>query len=167
MPRERISPIEIENCPIMFLNFAGKGTKFNPEGKRNFCAIIEDEGLADRLRQDGWNVKVLPSRDPDEPDLHYIQVSVSYDYNPPRVYMITSRNKTKLDEESVEAMDYAEIIRDANGRKIVDLIISPYPWEVNGKTGIKAYLKCLYATIEEDRFEAKYADINDEEDMPF
>lgn len=149
---ERINDIVIENAHIIFRNFSGEESKFNREGNRNFCVVIDDPEQAQLLAEEGWNVKILrPREDGDEPT-HYIQVTVSYANVPPHVMLITSHNKTLLDNESIGTLDFAEF-------KNVDLIIRPYSWEVNKKTGVKAYLKSMYVTINEDPLAEKYANI--------
>lgn len=155
---KRIDNIVVENARLIFKNFAGEESKFNRAGNRNFCIILDGDSAED-LRQMGWNVKALrPREDEDEPT-YYLQVTVAFGNFPPKVVMISGKTKTVLDEESIDTLDYAEITN-------VDLIIRPYHWEVNGKEGIKAYLKTMYVTIEQDVFAGKY-DCLDDEDLPF
>lgn len=139
----------MENAKIRFRNFAGRPDEYTREGDRSFALVIEDEDLANKLREDGWNVKMrLPKEEGDEP-WYYLKVKVNFNGIPPKVVEVTSRNRVALNEDTVGILDTAEL-------KSVDVEVSPYHWEVGGRSGITAYLKTMYATIEEDPFAAKY-----------
>jgi hypothetical protein len=148
---DRDKTLMIENATIMFRNFSGEQTKFNSAGDRNFCVMIDDARQAQQLAADGWNVKILKPREEGDEPKHYINVKVCFDNFPPKIILISGRTKTALDDESVELLDQAEI-------QNIDLTIRPYTWDVNGNTGIKAYLKDMYVTIRQDLLAAKYAD---------
>jgi hypothetical protein len=144
--------VVMEGVRIIFRNFAGKEGKYNREGDRNFGVLLDDD-IAEAMAKDGWNVKWLKPRDEDDKEQAYLTVAVNFKGRPPRVVMVTSRGRTPLGEEDVEVLDWADISN-------VDMIVRPYEWAVNGKTGIKAYLKSIFVTINEDELELKYADVD-------
>lgn len=146
--------IKIENARVRFKNFSGKEGKYNPAGRRNFCVLLDEED-AQSLFEEGWNVKYLQPKDKngDDPQA-YLPVAVSYANIPPKVYLVTSKQKTLLDEETIGMLDWGEF-------ESFDLVIRPYNYDVNGKTGVKAYLKTLYANLVEDEFADKYEDVPD------
>ncbi len=151
MARRVTDNLAIENARIIFRNFSGRESQFNRAGNRNFCVVIDDKELAADLAEDGWNVKMTNQNNEEYDSEFYIQCSVNFDNIPPSIWLVTNKNKTKLKEEDMDNLDYADF-------KNVDLIIRPYNWEVNGKTGVKAYVKTMYITIEEDQFADKYSE---------
>lgn len=136
--------ITVEGATIKYRNFAGREVGLNPAGRRNFCVVFDEE-TADILRQDGWNVK------PDKYGDEILQVAVEYKNFPPRIVQISGNGQTILTENQLSLLDDAEITN-------IDLIIRPYNYNVNGKSGVKAYCKTMYVTLQEE-FGGKYSDI--------
>ena len=155
----------MENVRIIFKNFSGREERFNQAGDRNFCVLISDPSEAERLALLGWNIKYLKPIEEGADPQAYLHVTVSYKNIQPNIYMVTKNNKVRLSESTVGNLDSADI-------KNVDLIVSPYNWEVNGKSGVKAYCKTMYVVIDEDVFADKYnfdapPIFEDEDDIPF
>ena len=156
MPKD--NTVLMEDVKIIFRNFSGKEGQYNRAGDRNFAVLLAED-VANAMLEDGWNIKRLKPREDDEDDLlpaAYLQVSVNFSGRPPRVVMVSSRGRTNLDESTVETLDWVDI-------KTVDLIVHPYEWSVNGKTGVKAYLQSIYVTIEEDALQLKYSAMDEGE----
>lgn len=158
MSNEKMPNLTIRNCKLIWRNFAGKAGKFTPEGRRTFNIVLDEE-TAHELLEDGWNVKIRPSREEGEEEFCTLPVLVRFDNFPPRVYMISNGKKIELDEDSVNVLDYAELTK-------VDLTLSPYHWQVGDKEGIKAYLKTMYATLVVDELAAEYSEYDDYNDHP-
>lgn len=145
--------IIIENAKLIFKNFSGAPGRYNPQGNRNFNVILDPQ-MAQIMHDDGWNVKTLaPRMDGDEP-LYILPVAVSYRLYPPKIVLVNSKGKTVMDESELSIFDFAEFTN-------IDLCINPSRYDFQGRTGIKAYLKSMYATIYEDELEQKYRDVPD------
>ena len=154
--RREDGSVLIEGARIIRRNFSGREELYNPAGKRNILVLLEDDQLVKDMIQDGWNVKTLKPREEGEEPGHAIKVTIAFKARPPKVVMITSKNRTALGLEEIGMLDFVRF-------KLVDLIFVPYKWTVErtGEEGISAYLKTMYVTIDEDELELKYA-----EDLP-
>ena len=146
---------DVKAGAIRFRNFSGKEGKFNKEGDRNFCLLLHPDD-ADEMIKEGWNVRFLNPRDEGDEPTPYIQIKVGFGGKgrPPKIVMVSRKGQTQIGEDEVNILDWADI-------EFADIAINPYHYTVNGKSGIKAYLKTMYITIVEDEFEDQYYDIPD------
>lgn len=156
MPKENASFI-IEDAQILYPNFSGVESRYNRRGARNFCLFIDDPMLVQRLTDEGWNIKYLKPRDPDDVPRAYTQCMLRYPSGdddrtiPPKVILVTGEKTTMLDEESLSLLDRLEIVS-------VDVVLNPYHWSGDdGTGGVKGYVHTLYAVVKPDPFESKYA----------
>ncbi len=147
---DRPKEFMVEDATIIFRNFTGvERPPYNDAGERNFVVVL-DPKTAEAMFKDGWNVKFPePNAEGDARDPH-IQVKVNFEKRPPRIVMITSTSRTTLTKDTVAVLDAVDF-------QTVDLIANASYWEVGGKSGIKAYLKSMYVTIEENFLDRKYA----------
>ena len=149
----------MKDVRIIFRNFEGKEGPYNKKGTRNFGVILPPD-VSEAMADDGWNIKLLQPREDDAEEgavpTPWLPVEAAYDKGrPPTVVLITERGRENLDEEKIKQLDWVDIVK-------VDMIVNPYTWEVNGKSGVKAYLKSMYVTIEEDELEREYAEVGRE-----
>lgn len=146
--KEKLEVI-LENARITFRNFAGEEGKFNPPGNKNFCVFL-DTDIAKEMQAEGWTIKWLDSYE-DEPPQALVNVKLNFGNYPPNVVLVSNGKLTRLDENTVNVLDFAEFQQ-------VDLILRGYSWEVSGKKGIKAYLKTGYFVLVVDELAKKYGD---------
>lgn len=144
----------LNDVQIRFRNFSGNQGQYNALGQRNFCALLPED-TAEAMARDGWNVKYLKPREEGDVPQAYIKIKVNFSGpRPPKIYMINSRGRVQLGEDMVAILDWADFAK-------VDLIISPYKYDVNGNQGVTAYLQTIFCTIREDELELRYADVPD------
>lgn len=151
----KIGNIVLEGAKLIFRNFQGKVSQYNKNGEKTVGVLLPDD-IAMQAEADGWKVKHLNPRedDPEQYRQPWLPVKLSYKFYPPTVVLITNRGKTILNEDGIGMLDWANI-------QNVDIVIRPYayPGVNGGPSGISAYVKSLYVTIQEDEFADKYADL--------
>lgn len=139
-------------------NFSGRPTMFKDAGERSFQVYVDKES-ADKLALDGWPVKCkLPTdEDPDMEPFCFIKVNVKYRDRKgdkivpaPRIVVHSSKGEMEITEQTVDTLDDLRI-------KQIDFIAQSYNYNVNGKTGINAYLKTAHIVLDEDELDLKYA----------
>lgn len=160
MSTKRISPVTVEGTRLVFRNFAGEKGKFNKNGTREFSAVLPKE-LALQMLEDGWNVKQFKAREDDieEPEF-YVSIKIGEGGQPPKLVLINSRGRVDIPVDESDILDWVTIEK-------ADLIINPYNWSVDGNSGIAAYIRSLYITVDEDELERKYADVPEADNIPY
>lgn len=141
----------IKNARLIFRNFSGAKKQFNDEGRRNFCIILDEKTAAD-MEKDGWRIKYLKPRDEGDSPQPYIQIKVNYKSQyPPKIILDNNGKQTRLKEETVDILDWAEI-------DYAHVSINPSFWDNGTKSGISAYLKTMIVYLVPDELEAEFAD---------
>lgn len=148
--RRREKTLKIEGTYIVFRpNFAGNEEQFNREGDRYFNVSVPPEQV-DQLVEDGWNVKEWTGKEEGDETEYFIKVKVSFKFKPPRLVLITSRGRVPLDEETCDVLDWQEY-------QFIDVILSASHYNINGRSGVSAYLKTGMFVVLEDELEQKYS----------
>lgn len=146
--------LRIERAVVIFKNFAGGPSQFNPNGgKRTFSVCLPKE-WADILTNDGWNVR---SRELEEGDvIYHTEIVVNENSKfPPHLYLVSEFNSEKrltlLRPEHYSKLDQDMIIN-------MDLEIHPFEHGRGVVGAKKGYLKNLWATLQAvNDFGGKYS----------
>ena len=161
--------LEVQGAAIIYKNFSGEPTQFNPSGGKRTFALVVPQDIADSLVADGWNVKHRPPREEGDDPMFYTEVVVNLNSMfPPNLHLVTvygeRANMIELNEDNISELDKNILVN-------VDVIIHPYNHGRINAAGatVKGYLKTLYATMEPPMdFGGKYErfyNANDEENF--
>lgn len=147
--------IILEDVELIWKNFKGVKSEFNPEGKKVFSVVLSDE-QASEVRSAGIPVLVQPPKNEEYEPRNILKVKIKYRDNVseslnPRVIMIkeVSQNQTLLNADSVGVLDHLRILT-------ADVAISPYNYEFGKTKGVNAYLDHMYVVVEESPLDRKH-----------
>ena len=128
--------VTIENAQIRFRNFSGTKTEYNKAGNRQFSLFLPEETAA-ILEEAGWHIKHKPPRNEGEDPRYQMDISVMFGKYPPIIKLIShDGTESYLTEDNIGILDSVDIDH-------ATVEVRPYNWDVNGKTGVKAYAREL------------------------
>lgn len=138
--------VKIYNAYILpgkWRNFAGEKNRYNQNGLSVFnIRFSEEQGR--ELEDCGWPVKWDEPREEGDIPQPRLQISFRFDMYPPEIYQMNSNgDMERLSEDGISNLDWADI-------DYANLTLHGSHWEVNGKCGIKPYLKRMCVWIDED-----------------
>ena len=130
----------IDGADLIFKNFSGRETAFNRFGERNFGVIIDDNDWVQALQLIGWNVKKTAD------GVYFLSVSVRLPSNPPEPTVTVAHKYSDRTVQATYKVDGQEI-GDLDNMTLTNcmLEIRGCRYEINGKSGIKAFLSSLWA----------------------
>lgn len=140
-------------------NFSGEektskttGKIVNREGQRNFNIIIPDEQFAQDMLNDGWNVQYWEPRKEGQIPYYYLQIKVNINSKwPPKIIVKSDKATLHITEDNINQLDRDEF-------DYIDISFQPSHYDVNGKTGISAYLTDFYGKLHVDDWKKKWED---------
>ena len=155
---------------MVFRNFAGTGTQYNPEGRRSFTLRFDpnnkvDADLVETLKADGWNIRERENRDGDLIPQLQVFVDFTKERYMPRINMLrdTDYKGITINAANAALLDGAEIVK-------FDVRIRPYQWETANSSGVKAMVQSMNVIVEYDDVADRYnnyGDTEEDEELPF
>ncbi len=148
-----------------YRNFEGRGGEYNTSGSRNFVVFLDTE-FAKEIEAKGAPVVWKPNKYNDGELRAQMKVHVKYrdklgnPLTPPKIILMSRKNKTELEEDDIKMLDHADISR-------FDMILSMYKNKGNMGPENSVSLSTLYATLNENELDAMYADQDDGNDIPW
>ena len=137
-----MASLVIKDAEICFKNFRGKESTFNPAGKRNFWVRI-DGRKAKKLKKEGWAIKEMYLNKSRTKRRWYLPVTIYESWADTKINSkvvaimsdgVGLKVCKQLKDHSMGLLDIVDIEHS-------NMVIRGYEYDVNGRHGIKAYLR--------------------------
>ena len=138
--------LTVEGAGIIYKNFSGNPTSFNPSGGKPTFALVIPQELADDLVNEGWNVKEKQPQEEGDESMFYTEIVVNMaSQYPPRIHLLT---KSGNNETMVDITE--DTLHELDDNALTDIVLTIHPYlhgRANAKgSTVKGYLKSMFAT---------------------